>query len=478
MELLGAISGRGLCIMKIKDVREDKMKVKALCLMLFLILFLSSHPFSLMAEESDSLNATSKNLKTPLPEKLTLNQAIAIGLKESPLLASKENLVSASKERVKASKGLLLPRIDAYSSYKRLSDPQLVVPMKSFESKNSATFSRDQYGLGITVKIPVFEGGRLWTGVTLSELSRAITEEELRLTRQELIYNITNVFNQILFLKELESAQVETLKALKKLREDAKTRLSVGRIAPVDLMRIDTQVSEEEDALTATREEKVRALETLAQLIGREPGEVKDVTGRLKEHDIKGLYGSEEELKSLILSRPDIKRAKKEMELAQKTIRYEKGLHLPRLDLVGDYGRRAGSGFDGDEEVWSAGVVLGINIFSGGVISARVREAEAKYLAARNRYEHLRLTAYKEVKNAISRIIEAKKRIKAARSALKSSRESFRIERLKYETGAGTVTDSLLSQAAWLRSKAQVARALFDSERAMMDFKLATGRVE
>ncbi len=408
---------------------------------------------------------------------LTLHDAVGIALKKSPLLASRKNELSASSEGVKEARGELLPRLDAYSSYERLSDPQVVVPIKAFGAK-PPTFSRDQYRTGVRVKMPVFEGGRLWTNLGLARLREEVSRKEVSFTTQELIYNVTNVFNEILFLKSLEKAQKETLGALKKLRKDAKTRLSVGRIAPVDLMRIDAQVAQQEHDLVATIQGRKRALELLAQLMGVEPWMLGEVKGVLREPDLKGLESESEAISRLILERPDIEKAKKEMLLAKKAIRFEKGLHLPFVDLVGDYGRHAGSGFDGDEEVWSAGVRVGLNIFSGGVISARVRQAEERYLAARNRYEHLRLTAIRQALNAISEIREASQRLSAARLSLKSARESFRVEKLKYETGAGNVTDSLLSQAAWFQAEADVHRALYDLLHAEMDYKFSTGRVK
>lgn len=459
--------------------RLSDAKVAILSLLTLLISFSVLQIKEVEAEDNqqiDSLRIERKGPLTQIPTHLTLSQAIRIALKESPLLASKSNMVSAFKQRERAAKGSLLPKVDAYSSYRRLNEPQLVVPMKSFERKN-AFFSRDHYSYGLSLKVPVFEGGRLWTNITMAELSKAISKEDFRLTSQELIYNITNVFNEILFLKDLENAQNETLSALKKLRADAKTRLRVGRLAPVDLMRIDTQVAEQESSLESTRQERVRALETLAQLMGRQPQEVKDIRGRLMEHGVNEVEKSPHEISTLVSQRPDVKKAWNEMKLLEKTIRYQKGLHLPRLDLVGDYGRKAGSGFEGDEEQWSAGLVVSLNIFSGGVISSKVKEAEERYLASRNRYENLRLSAIKEVMHAISEMKEASKRLQAARSALKAAKESFRIEEVRYRTGVGTVTDSLLSQSAWLRARANVYRALFDCEKALMDFRLATGRV-
>ena len=414
-------------------------------------------------------------------EIVTLEEAIKIALKESPVILSKANELGASKQGIKAAKGLLLPRIDAYSSYSRLSDPQVVVPIKSFGG-TPPTFSRDQYRTGLSLKIPIYEGGRLRTQIGMAELSKRISEESLKITRQELIYAITNVFNQVLFLEGLENAQKETLNALKKVRVDARTRLDVGRLAPVELMRIDTQVSEQEQALVRTREEKARALYTLSQLMGRSPSMINGVEGRLKEpwtaDKIDRLEPSPSEIEKMIEARPDIKKATEAVTLAERAVRLEKGLHLPSIDLVGDYGRRAGSGFDRDEEVWSGGVTIGLNIFSGGVISARVKGAQERLLAARNDLNNLRLVAFREIKDALSRIKEARHRFETSRIALNTSKESFRIEELKYETGAGTITDSLLAQAAWLRTRANMLQALFDFHDAVADYRLALGTID
>ncbi|NPA94059.1 MAG: TolC family protein, partial [Thermodesulfobacteria bacterium] len=296
--------------------------------------------------------------------------------------------------------------------------------------------------------------------------------------KQELIYNVTNVFNQILFLDDLIKAQEDTLDALKKLRADSKRRLDVGRLAPVDLLRIDTQVAEQEYALVRSREQRVRAKEALAALLGTQDYQEIIAIGKLRKPETKAVVFARSKIEDLIRERPDLKSAERDVIKAEKTVRLEKGYHLPSINFIGDYGRRAGSGFEGNEEVWSAGISLELNIFSGGVISARVKEAEAKYLAAKNRYKHLQLNAFKEVVQALSAIKEAEKRLVAAESALRSARESYRIEELRYKTGAGSVTDSLLSHSAWLQARANVFQAIYDMDKAVMDYRLATGTVE
>ncbi len=64
-----------------------------------------------------------------------------------------------------------------------------------------------------------------------------------------------------------------------------------------------------------------------------------------------------------------------------------------------------------------------------------------------------------------------------SRKVQKSAKEAFRIEKLRYEKGAGTVRELLKAQAAWQSARAQYIRALFDIHTALNAVKLATGSI-
>ncbi len=407
----------------------------------------------------------------------TLKQAIKIALHRNPVILESHKELLASEEARKGAIGRLLPQINGYAGYTRLSDPAAVVPIKGF-GKAPPTFSRDQYKVGITVKIPIYEGGRLWTQVSMARFSRAISEANLRFTKQDVIANVTNVFNRILYIKSLIKAQEDTLSALEKAERDAEVRLKVGRIAPVDLMRIETQVAQQRQSLIESREEERRSRQTLALLLGMDPLSEPDTIGTLSPPDTVAVLATRSRLEEAIKNRPDVQRALSEVRRAEANVRFVKGLHLPSLDLVGDYGRRAGSGFAGDEEVWSGGIAVNLNIFSGGVISAQVREAEARLLAAKEDLREARLNGRTEVLHAVSLLREARHRFQVARSITSTARETFRIEDLKYRTGAGTITDSLLAQSAWLTARARELSAMYDMQKAVVAYRLATGSID
>ena len=420
------------------------------------------------------LTITSLAVAADTDAPLTLDAAIKTGLRESPLVGSGNFEVDASVQGRRAALGQLLPHVNSYAGYRRDSDPSVVVPIKEFGG-TPPVFSRDHYSYGLLMKIPLFEGGRNWSRLAAAEISEAISRESLHVTRQELVAGITNLFNRILYLEKFTESQHKTLDALKKAEADARVRLKVGRIAPVDLMRIETQVAQQEQALVSAEEETVRSRQLLAKIIGREPSWQPQVSGRLVRPEQDTLEISVSPDLSL---RPDIRKAMHQVKLAETEVRQAAGYHLPDVDLVGDYGRRAGSGFDGDEEVWQGGVEVSFNIFSGGSIEAGVRQARARLLAVKEQLRHSRLTAMTQIDNALSDLRETKKRYLVAMTSLSTAKETWRIEELKYRTGAGTVTDSLLAQSAWFQAEAATLGALYQYHAARVGYLLALGTID
>ncbi len=407
---------------------------------------------------------------------LTLSAAIQIALQENHYLKSRGLDVKNAVAGQKGSRGSLLPRLDTYAGYLRTSNPMLVIPMQGVGGE-SPVFTRNHYQAGLGITFPLYEGGRRWHQVTASDLSKLIAEQQLSFSRQEIIANVTNTFNQILSFKVLEKAQHKVLGSLKKAQSDTEKRVDLGRAAPVELMKMETQVARQEQEIIHTRQAALRARQSLAALLGKNPALLDEPEGQLTTIIPKLPAKDKATLKIIITQRPDIKKTQEELKLAATEIKLNKGYHLPDIALIGDYGLRTGSGLNDSEEVWSAGVNVKFNLYAGGQIKAKVNQAEAQYEAARERLEQQKLNAMTEIVQAESNIQEAGQRIKMADKIIISARETYRIEELKYSVGAGTITDSLLAQAAWFDAIALKATAIYELEKAIVDYRLACGTI-
>ena len=228
--------------------------------------------------------------------------------------------------------------------------------------------------------------------------------------------------------------------------------------------------------LVQTIQEKRRGQHLFARLLGLAEGRELVPVGKLGSLPSSRYQVTEGQLAELIKDRPEIRRAIHEVRLKKEAVSLEKGLKYPSISLSTDYGRRAGSGFEGDEELWQVGIDIGINLFSGGLIKHRVSKAMHEYMSAREQLRELELKAIQDVKDALSRIREATAKIRAQEQSLEASRESFRTEKLRYEAGAGTVTDVLFSEAQWLNAEAGLLQGYYELELGKADLDRALGR--
>ncbi len=402
-------------------------------------------------------------------EKLSLEEALRQALRNNPQLVARAHEVAASKAGHRAERGRLLPQVNFLAGASRLSDPQAVVPIKG--PGKFPVFSRDRYFFTVETLLPVYEGGRLRRRVKIAELVTAFTESLKQQTALDILANVKDTYYLGLYLKALVSSREKTLSALKREEKDAELRLKLGRIPPLDLMRIRTQVRAEEAALTAAREALVRAKEALCVLLGQPPRSDFDLVGVLDFKSSKPKRITPEEALSC---RPDILAQRQAVKRAYEEVKLAFGEHLPSLDLFADYGRRAGSGMNNSEEVWEAGVKLRFNLFSGGTISAKVASARARALAEEERLRGLKLSARREIADALSLMAQAEEEVAHFEAAKETAKEAFRVESLKYRTGAGTVTDMLLAQGAWAQAEADYLGAVYRLLKAYVAYERAT----
>jgi outer membrane protein TolC len=265
--------------------------------------------------------------------------------------------------------------------------------------------------------------------------------------------------------------------------------VEVEKAAKVDLLRTEVRVADLEQSL----EKETNVLEVqkrlLANLMGLDFEKARmKFAGKLTFENVG--YRAEQLVSRALELRPDFKAAKERLESQARRVDVAKAGHYPNVNLVGAYGYR-GSGimgvnddrnplnptdrgpfYDDDGQI---GVTVTLPLFEGGRISAKVREEVSALAAAQERLRKLNLQVRQEVETAILDVDSSSARVKATEKALEQARESLRVETLKYNLGAGTITDVLDAQTALLLTETNYYRALADFRSALARLKLAVG---
>jgi outer membrane protein len=401
-----------------------------------------------------------------------LQECINIALKQSPLMRSAEMDSEAAKEVLRSSHGALLPRFDLNAAYMKENQAVPYIPAESLTIPPK--FSNDVYSWNAYIRMPVYEGGRLTGLVALAELEKNVQSSRAAFTKQELVANITNTFNKLLQIREMKKANIKSVEALERQWDNTELLVKTGRSANLELLRIDVQLAGEKQNLIKAAEAINRTRNLLALFMGIDAHEISDIAGSIgNEATIK-----ERDTAELIRSRPDIVILSGRVKQAGKRVDIAGAKRYPAVALVGNYGNKAGATIGDRKEVWEAGMVASINLFDGGIASADIRREQALQKRAEEELRLAELKAGTEIENALSSFREAKQRLELSQKALDQSGEALRIEELKYQTGAGTITDVLLAQSAMSFGQANYHQALYDHNAAITEYKRATGTIE
>lgn len=410
---------------------------------------------------------------------LTLQQAIETAIANNPEIAARGWEASAAQARRDQAFGARLPRVGIVGGYAHTLNEQRLIPVS--QPGDPAISSRDIVSSDIVLTMPLFTGGRLVNQVKAADLLQQADEQRLARTREELLFNVSSVFNNILAQKHVIKSLAFSRKTLTEhvIRIDA--LITAQKAAKVDRMRTEVRLADIEQQLV--REKNLLSIQyrTLANLLGvRDLEEKISIQGDLEMREKMSLPGVEAALSAAWENRGDYLAARSSLEAQAKNVDVAKSGHLPTFSMQGAYGGRwapgptTGEG-DPQEDVGAVGLVLELPIFEGGQVAANIREQKADLAAAQERLRLLDLQVRLEVETALSNVESSGERAAAIRKSIVQARESLRIEEMKYDLGKGTIVDVLDAQAALLESETTYYRVLAEHHTAVAQLKLAMG---
>jgi outer membrane protein len=421
-------------------------------------------------------------LQTPRIAKgpLTLQQAIETALTNNPEVAARGWDASAAQARRDQAFGTRLPRVAIMGGYTHTLDEQRLI--SASKDGESGLFSRDIVSSDLVVSLPLFTGGRLVSQVNAADLLRQAAEQRLGRSREELVFNVSSLFNSIL-------AQEHVIESLKFSRETLTVHINrvdaliaAQKAAKVDRMRTEVRLADIEQQLV--RENNLLSIQhrALSNLLGVNDVEAQiSLQGELEKGEETVLPELKNALTTARESRGDYLAARSALEAQAKNVDVAKSGHLPILSVQGAYGGRWAGGpttGTGDEQgdVGRIGLVLEVPIFDGGQVDAGIREQRANLAAAQERLRLLHLQVRLEVETALLNVESSGERAAAIRTSMAQAKESLRIEQQKYSLGKGAIVDVLDAQAALLETGTTYYRVLADYRTAMAQLKLAMGK--
>ena len=426
---------------------------------------------------SSAVYAVSENGQAAAP--MTLADCVKEALANNPGLRADASRTSAFDHAADAARAARFPRIDLASDYSYSDRPQRHV-QPSYPGEE-IRFDNDIAQAIAEIRVPLFSGGRLVAKQRAADLAAAASQFNLQGSRQDLVLNVTAAYLAATEQRSVMGAIDASLNALREQQKVAEAMKDVGRIAPLDLLKVEVRFAAVEQRRSKAARDSELIHMHLAVLLGRDPqGPMPQVSEvpTLPRMDVPDM---ETLLAETMAQNPGLNALKQDAARRRAELAQVRGERWPSLDAFGRWVARsvvssADSPLPSYQDFFAAGVTLKLPLWTGGEMASRRRQAQALWNEALERGRAFELQVKERVQRETAALAEASDRSRVADKAVGQAREAFEIERANYELGRAAVNDLLDAQAALLDAELALAQARHDVAYATVALAWAAGR--
>lgn len=315
-----------------------------------------------------------------------------------------------------------------------------------------------------------------------SKLEVAQSEAQFVQAQQDLIVRVAQAYFDVLAAQDAMTFLSAQKSAIAQQLASAKKNFEVGTATVVDSneaqSRYDLAVAQE-IAAQSDLEVKQSALE---QIIGQPVGQLAALRA--------GVQLSAPEPANLEVwvstsrqQNPSVAQAQALLEIAKRQIEVNRAGHYPTVDLIASrqYGRAPTSVLPPELGVTTQnaiGIQVSVPIYSGGMISSKVREAVALEDKAQSELEAARRRVAQNARQAYVGVTSGLARVHALEAAERSSKSSLESNKVGYQLGIRINIDVLNAQQQLFSTQRDLARARYDTLLDSLKLKSAAGTLK
>lgn len=417
---------------------------------------------------------------------LTLQDAVAVALKNNPTVQAADAYADAVKEGITIAASGRLPRLDFSEGVVRGNNPVYVfgslLTQRQFAAQNfelgflNTPPPLDNFRTQFTASMPLWDAGQTSRRVRDARLEAKSAAHAGDRTRQEVIFNVIQAYLDGLLARENVRVAQAAVDAAQADLGRAQARQEQGLAVPSDLLSAQVQLAQAQENLLRAKNAVALADAALNVAMGLSEEAPVAVEGQLGEVTFQAGMLEERQAKAL-QARPDFQQAEIGNQRAANGVRMARAEFLPKVNLFGSWEEDNQTFLTRGGNNWALGATLTFNLFDGGSNRARLKESQARQRQAEALRSQLLSAIRLQVRQAFLNLTTARDRVDVSRGAASQAEESLRIIQNRYEAGLATITDLLRAETARTAAQRSFLNAMFDYRLGFAALELATGEL-
>ena len=409
---------------------------------------------------------------------VTLQQAYEAALKNDPQYRMNFYENEAAKENVILGRSNLLPQIGAsYSLNRNNADTSTY-----YASQNVTIPDHPHYlsrSTGIQVRQPILN----LDGIVRYRQGKVQTEQgakQFESDTNQVILRVVGAYSDALFAEDqVALSKVQRDMYLEQMKVNNRL-FEKGEGTKTDMLETQARLDLAEAQLVEAQDNAVAMRDTLAGVIGMEPG----VLDKLAD----GFHVQPTTLKPFsewqaiaVGTNPQLAAARLAVENARLEIQRDKAGHLPRLDAIAAYSKDDAASiqtYTQNSVNRTIGIQLNIPIYQGGAISATTRQAAANWNRAQADLDNRTNQVVVELRKSYDLVHNSVAKIGALEKAVASSKELMTATEQSIKGGVRINLDLLNAEQQLYTSQRDLAQARYTYLLGLLRMQAAAGTLD
>jgi outer membrane protein len=405
-----------------------------------------------------------------LPVRLTLQQAEDYALAHQPVLAASQLRALAETQRVYEARSQFFPQVQADAvAVKALDNDSRMAANPGITNPTILTRQSD----GGLLSQLITDFGRTYFLTTSARSNALSAAERTEFARQNLLFRVDQDYFSAQGAQALLEVANQTVSTNELLLDRVKAMAKANLKSSLD---VDFQQVNTSQALLLQLQAQAHLQEAFAEFSAA-LGLGGKADFSLAPLDLAPLPSDEAGplIAEAWAHRPDILSARADRDAAMRFAKAETAAHYPVISAQGGLGVSPGTvNKDLPQDYGAFGVNVSVPIFTGGLLTARAREAALRAQAAQKDLADLETEAARDVYNAWVESRTTYDAIAVSEQLLKSAQEAFQLAQSRYQVGASSIVE--LSQADLQQIQAEItavtSRYDYQVRRRALDFQM------
>ncbi len=285
-------------------------------------------------------------------------------------------------------------------------------------------------------------------------------EEDARAARVTLQAEVARVYVELRGAQRRRAVLREQVASAADRLALLKARLEAGVATSLDVAREEALWRGTEALVPPAERDVAQAQHRLGTLLGRDPGALLaelGADGPIPVPPARVVVGLPARL---LVRRPDVRRAERELAAAVARIGVAKAEFFPKISLTGAFGLEslhAKDFFESASRIWAVGPALRWPIFASGRLRAQLDGAEARQLQALAAFDGTVLRALEDVENALVAYLREGERRRLLTEAVAAGRRALALSEDLQRQGLASQLEVLVAQRALQLDELQLA---------------------